>query len=229
MLKKFTLGASAMPDHEILEMVLFYAIPRTDTNPIAHRLLRVFGSLKKVFSASAEELTAVEGVGERTACFLSLFGQVAKRAFSQKDELSQIKTFVFNKNKNDLIAFFKGLKEEKFIILMLDGKYKLLAHAEFNDENRSKVSAEIPEIALAFALNKPKFAIIAHNHPSGNFNPSKEDDFATAKINAICSLHGVTLIDHIICTNSDAFSYHFSGALETIKRNYDINKFFTNI
>ena len=229
MMQKFKQSADAMPEHEILEMILFYAIPRVDTNPIAHRLLRVFGSLSKVFSASAEELTAVDGVGERTACFLSLFGQVAKRAFSAPDALSEIKRFSFNKNKADLIEFFKGLTEEKFIILMLDKKYNFLSHTEFNDQHRDKVTAEIPEIALAFALHKPTFAIIAHNHPSGNFMPSKEDDLATAKINAICALHRVTLIDHIICSDRDAYSYHYAGALEEIKTNYDINKFFRNI
>ena len=226
MTEKFMMNPSYMHEHEILEMLLYYAIPRVDTNPIAHRLLRMFGSLNGVFKATPEKLSAVEGVGDKTACFISLIGEISKRTCVHEDALSNIDTFAFHKNKDDLIAYFKNFKEERFIILMFNDKLKLLSHAQFSDDNVSSVSADIPEIAFAFAIHKPKYAIIAHNHPSGNAMPSTADDFATAKLNAICSLHGVSLVDHIICTKNDAYSYHYDNKLDKIKRDYDLSKFF---
>ena len=79
MAEKFIIAPNAMLDHEVLEMLLFYVIPRKDTNKLAHRLIRVFGSLQNVLDRTPKELMMVDGVGKRTAVFLSLINTVAKR------------------------------------------------------------------------------------------------------------------------------------------------------
>lgn len=229
MIEKFYSAPNVMPDHEILEMILFYAIPRVDTNPIAHRLLKTFGSLKGVFKATPEELTSVDGIGIKAASFLLLFGQVVERTKNQTDPLAEINQFSYQSSKDNLIAYFRRFREEQFVALLLDKHYKLISYVQFCDHAKTNVTAEIPELTLALALHKPHYVVIAHNHPSGKVLPSRDDDAATAKINAICSIAGITLLDHVICTTNDAHSYHYDGTLDKLKKQYDITKFFNRL
>ena len=110
------------------------------------------------------------------------------------------------------------------IIILLNEKYRAISKLRFVDHKRNEVSASIPEIAQAFAINKPKYAIIAHNHISGVLIPSKDDDFATGKLNILCSVHGVTLIDHVIVGKDDAISYFMENRLQEIKDKFNVNR-----
>jgi len=226
LISKFLASPENLPDHELLEILLFYAIPRRDTNALAHKILRVFGNLTAVFNASEQELQSVEGVGKSAAAIIVLFGKMFSRVYTVKDELDNISKFTFQTNKFGLIRYFREVSGEKFILLLLDKNFRRITHITFSESNAYTVNVNAPELAKAFAAHSPTYVVLAHNHPSGDLTPSKNDDLATAKINAICSLHGVTLLDHIICTRDDAFSYHYSARLDDIKKNYDITKFF---
>ena len=224
MIKKFISDPKAMPEHELLEILLFSAIPRKDTNVTAHRLLRAFGDIYGVLCASPEELAAVSGLGVRTAAKLSLFGQIIKRIISEYPKKKPAACYSFASFREQIIEQFDGLDTEKFVIFLFDAKKWLITSMSFDDRNRHQVTADIPEIAQAFALHKPAFALIAHNHTSGSPEPSETDDFTTAKLHLLCSVHGVTLMDHIIVCKNDAVSYFLEGKLEEIVKAYNLEK-----
>lgn len=222
MLNKFAENPDAFSDHELLEILLFYFIPRKNTNDIAHKLLRAFGTLDKVFSATEKELMSVDGIGKRTAAGLLLIGKFVYAIKDRERQKPYFKNFAIVKQR--LMQLFYGLKEEKLLLILLDINFKEITKIEFCDNCFNKVSAEISEIAKAFALHKPKHAIIVHNHTSNSSEPSKEDDITTQKINILCEVHGVKLVDHIIFSKCDDYSYNDTGRLERIKKVADLNK-----
>lgn len=219
MIEKFLKSPLAFSDHELLEVLLFYSIPRKNTNDIAHRLLRSFGTLEKVFSASSEELKSISGIGDRVATEIMVVGRLID--LSSKRETSVQKLSTLGALKKILIDYFYGLKEEKFLLILLDVKYKVITKISFSDDKKEQVTADIPEIANAFALHKPAFAVISHNHPSGSVEPSKEDDITTRKIDVLCNIHCVKLIDHVIVAGERTYSYHHNDRLNEIKKQTD--------
>ncbi len=226
-IKKFLESADSFSEHEVLEVLLFFAVPRKDTNPMAHRLIQMFGSLEGVFNATDEQLVAVEGVGEKIATQILLISQIVKRI---KGKQNSVEHYLINfaKAKEYLVKVFKGLYHEKFVILLLNKKYKLIANVEFSDDAVHSVKAEIPDLVKAINIHKPAFAIIAHNHPSGNVTPSEQDDFTTKKLNVIFELHDVNLFDHIIVSGEKAYSYSQENKIEEIKK-ATLNKLFDEI
>jgi len=224
MIDKFLSNSDSFLDHELLEIFLYTAIPRIDTNPIAHKLLRSFGSLDKLFDAKPEQIMSVKGVGKKTAYQIYLVGKICKKIKFLENKIDNQAYYSFAKYKDKIIKFFENLEVEQFVIILLNKKYKEITKLCFIDHERHKVTASIPEIAQAFALNKPTYAIIAHNHLSGSLEPSSEDDFATGKLNILCNVHGVSLIDHVVVAGKDAISYYLENRLEPIKQKFNVGK-----
>lgn len=217
MIAKVLTGADSILDHELLEVLLYNVIPRRDTNPLAHKILHTFGSLDLVFKATPAELMSVKGVGEKTAAFISLVGRIYRLTARNVNKTPKNAMFSFANNKNDIIKMFEYMYDEKFVLILLDEHYRRITDISFENNLRNKVEIEVPEIANAFAINKPSYAIMAHNHPSGALTPSLSDDETTAKMHLLCSFHGVTLIDHVIVGGKDAVSYFLDGRLKEIK------------
>lgn len=228
--QRFLSNPSGFSDHELLEIVLFPVIPRKDTNALAHRLIRQFGGLTGVFAAPAQDLASVDGVGKRVAVHIAAMGKILG-AIKEKEKSSkaQKRFYSFNESKRNLTEYFEGLAQEKLMIFLLDGKHKRLTHLEYDDGKEYGVNGDLPEIARAVALYKPRFALMAHNHPSGLCEPSKEDDFATKKLNAVLSVHGVQLTDHIILCGDKAFSYYVTGRMDYIRECSNPDKLFERI
>lgn len=220
-------NAGALADHQILEVLLFYIVPRVDTNPLAHKLIKLFGDLNGVFNASAEQLSAVDGVGEKVSGFIVAMGEVLKRSNEKSDKKIDFSTP--QKTKEYLINLLGQEKCEKFIMLLLDKKYSLIAKVEFTDNEKHKVSAEIPELASALTVYKPHYAILTHNHTSSDCSPTEEDDLSTKKLNVLCALHGVSLIDHVIVSGTKTFSYKGENLIDEIKRKSTLEKLFNEI
>ena len=228
MLNKFIQAPEMFSEHEILEVLLFYVMPRKDTNALAHKILKMFGGLKGVFSAKEEQLVKVDGVGKRTAAFILAIGQAILRVSSLKDEKKEY----LNTPEKMALAIspcFYGQQTETFVLVLLDKNYGLLAKVMFSDKNRSQVRADIPEIITALEMHRPDFAIIAHNHPSYNIKPSREDDFTTKKINVICELYDVILADHLIFAGDNVYSYKNEGKIDEIRQTAVLNKLFEKI
>lgn len=226
-IKKFLESADSFPDHEVLEVLLFFGVPRKDTNPIAHRLIQMFGSLDGVFNATAEQLVSVDGIGEKVATQIVLVSQIVKRIMRQTNKTEHY-LINFAKAKEYLFGLFNGLHHESFVILLLNKKYKLLATVGFSNDEVNSVRAEVPDLVKAINIHKPTYAIIAHNHPSGNVMPSQQDDFTTKKINVLLDLHDVNLFDHIIVAGEKAYSYNQERRIDEIKK-ATLNELFNKI
>lgn len=220
MIEKVLNNCQSMPDHELLEVLLFGAIPRKNTNETAHLLLSRFGSIQNVLEAEQLALESVEGIGRSTAGYLILIGQLIKRISEQKVKPALVKNLA--DVKEYLIEKFLNETEEKFYLLMLNSKYKVLSTVEFTDKMSDQVSASMSDVGKMIAIFKPAFVIIAHNHTSGVAKPSELDDIATKKVNLACLLHGASLIDHVIFANNDTYSYRNEGALEKIKNDTNV-------
>ena len=227
MTEKLLDNSSALLEHELLEIMLFSALPRKNTNDIAHRLINKFGSIRNILNADAKALQAVDGVGKSVSAHIILSGKLLNEVSKRIDEE------VYLKNLSDVKKYFSnkfiGEREEKFLFVMLSKSNKLLGVTEFKDDMRGQVSASASELANSLSVFRPTFVIMIHNHPSGLATPSDNDDFSTAKTIALCELHGVSLIDHVIFTPSDVYSYNSEGRLSKLKQSADFNKFFNSI
>ena len=198
-------GLESFESHNVLELLLFYAIPRKDTNEIGHRLIKQFGSISAVFEAPIEELTAVEGVGENAAIFLKLMPEIAKRYLTDDN-----KTPFLNNSESAggyFIPFFIGEKEEIIYVACLDAKAKVIKCECLHRGSFNAVEVNVRKIAQ-FALKHNAVGIIlAHNHPGGVALPSNEDKITTKKVSDGLKALGIELFDHIIVADNDYVSF----------------------
>ena len=219
----------ALFDHEILEMLLFNALPRTNTNPIAHSLLEAFGSIGGVLNASVEELMATEGVGENVALYLRCIGECFRRAGA----INAAGVAVL-KNYEDFKRFaamrLRGKREEvlEFYCLEKNGKVKHVSSFTNNEQNRVEIGIE--ELTRIIATIRPYGMLIAHNHLSGSSQPSASDDFFTAKAQLACSMSNVNFYDHCIyAEGGNIYSYFENGKIDQIKKQVSVDKFIGDI
>ena len=221
MKNKMLLHSDVLEPHEVMETLLFYAIPRKNVNELAHRLLDTFdGSIKSVLEADISVLCSIEGVGENVACFLKTINCIIKRIESEKPSLDKIKN-VFDA-KEDLIEYFANANKEKFLIYFLGADDLILGKSEFSSNALDRVELNLQEIGRLLVLHKPASVLVAHNHLSGNPNPSLADDKTTKKLYAFLSLHNVDFYDHIIISGKDFFSYSSSGKMLKIKEELEL-------
>lgn len=225
MIKKFIAQPDIMPEHEILEILLFDSIPRKDTNLLAHKILDVFGSLKRVLGATAEELMTVDGVGEKTASKILLMSKLAECLAVKKEQKDKEgMAYSFEKNRDFVINLLKDENEEAMLVFLFDKKDKLLTYVKFSDKDYTRVRIDEKTLTKAIVVNKPFSGIVAHNHPSGALYPSLEDDISTKKLFLILQLHGVKLLDHIIVANGNAFSFYLNGRIDEIREKFTVEK-----
>ena len=216
LISKLTDGKSLLSDHEILEILLFYAIPRKNVNELSHRLINTFGSLLGVFEADYDSLLTVEGVGEKTAAFLVTLGEIGKRSKECKNKTPII--YSFDACKQLLIDSYRGAQEEKFVALFLDKQGRVILRKIFCSHSDNMVSFDISDFLKGVISRKPHSVVLCHNHLSGNPTPSFSDDKATEQIYASLKLHNVILNDHIIIAGEKAFSYRATDRLALIAK-----------
>ncbi len=197
------------PEHEMLELVLFYSIPRKDTNEIAHNLIKTFGSLSGVFKASAEELMSVKGISKNSAVLIKLIIELARQYNS--DIKSVASTFSSTEEIGTyLLGRYAGVTEEVMTLLSLDGKGKIISYDEVLKGDISRVGVSTRKIIEILLRTKATSVIMVHNHPSGLALPSDADLSATATVKNALSHIGVTLLDHIIIAEGDFVSLAIS-------------------
>jgi len=205
-------GLDAFADHEVLELLLYYAIPRVDTNPTAHRLLDCFGTLEKVFSASAEELAEVEGVGENAAALITLFMPLYRRIYTSPTQNPIILNSAERANEYFQKLFF-GETEEVLYEACLDKKGKLLRCFRVNRGGADSVGLNMRHIVENAIKTSASSIILAHNHPSGIALPSQDDNATTLAAYDALRTVGVELIDHLIIADGDCVSLRENGLL----------------
>lgn len=202
-------GLDGFTEIQVLELLLFYTIPRADTNETAHRLLDRFGSFVNVLQASERELREVEGVGEQSAFFLSLLPQVLR--FYQIRESGDMKRArSTDEYISYLIPYFAELHDETVYLLCLDAKGKILGCEKIGVGTVNSANAPLRRIMEAAIRLNASMAVLAHNHPSGLAVPSKEDVQVTEFVASMLKSIDVVLADHIIVASGDAVSLYES-------------------
>ena len=199
----------------MLELILFNAMPRKNTNDIAHRLIDEFGSTYAVLNATTEQLMRVKGVGKTISCFLVTLGVVLQKCKSEEDKFPAI--FSFNDVRQPLIDAFKKYDEEVFMAFFLDKRNKIFERKTIYGKSKVKVDIDLTDLSKQVLLAKPTAMVIAHNHLNGSCRPSDDDDKATEKIAMILSLAGVPLLDHLIVSGENVYSYYYDKRLEKIR------------
>lgn len=211
-------GTDVLEDHELLETLLYYAQPRVDTNPTAHRLLLTFGSLNGVLDAPHESLCAVEGMGENSATLIRLCRELTMRA--QQQESARLKKVPRITNGYDAVRFFKsryiGLQKELVMSAYLDNSCRVIAEWAFPPGQVNRSDFDIRTI-IGKAINvNAASVVIAHNHPNGTADPSDADRSATYKLLAVLHSMHMTLFDHVIFgENGTCCSMREEGYLKT--------------
>ena len=209
-----TRGLSGLADHKVLELLLFYAIPQGDVNPLAHRLVEHFGSLSGVFNAPYEELAKVKGVGANTATLIRLLPAIAARYLEQSGELGDEMNTSWHFQQL-LMPLFLGARNEIAYLVCMDGKNKLLTYRKLGEGITDSVlitARKVLEAALACNASR---VVLAHNHISGIAMYSAADVTATREVAKLLRQVDIELLDHYIIANDDMVSMRESGVFET--------------
>ena len=207
-----THGLDAFADHEVLELLLYYAIPRRDTNPVAHRLMERFGSLDGVFSATVEELEEVEGVGKNAATLLALWMPLYRRVRTKPTAKEVILNSTEQAGRYFMDLFF-GMRREELYEACLDAKGKLLACCRIAEGGVDAVNISTRRLVENALKCGASAVILAHNHPSGIALPSPDDNTTTLALWDALRAVGIPLIDHIIVADEDYVSLRDNGLL----------------
>lgn len=204
-------GLGGFLDYEVVELLLTLGTPRKDCKKIAKLAIKKFKSLRGVLEASTTELTSIKGIGTSNVLGLILFQAISERY--SKEKLSPKILLNSSKLTADYLQMKIGnKKEEHFMILYFDSKNKLI-----NEEisigilNASLVHPR--EVFKTAIKNNAAQIIIAHNHPSGDFKPSSDDQITTKRLIDVGKLIGISVIDHIVVSTSGYFSFKDNGII----------------
>jgi DNA repair protein RadC len=205
-------GLDAFLEHEILEMLLTYVLPRRDTKPLAWALLKRFGAFSKVLEAPEEKLTEVEGIGPSAAQFI-----VFVRALFTKYARTQIQTPIGLSSPEKVLAYCKmsmrGKEEEFLEIIFLSIRNTVLDTQVVASGLIDRVVIS-PRKIVEYALSaKAAAMILVHNHPSGDARPSESDILFTQEVIQAARLFHIAVHDHIIIGKNSHFSLHQNGLI----------------
>lgn len=209
-------GLDEFNEVNTLELLLFYAIPRQDTNILAHRLLDRFGTLEAVFDASLQELKEVEGIGENAALLIRLVPQLQKRC-----SVAGTRSVKWIRTSSDAGKFFVPRlmyeKDEKALLLCLDSHQRIISLNELGEGVVNEVELNVRKIVEIALKNRASSVVLAHNHPDGVALPSYEDELATRQVYSALKLVNIVLQDHIIVAGDDYVSFADSNYLSMIR------------
>ncbi len=210
--KYLEVGLDKLDPHEVLEIMLYHAIPRHNTNPIAHRLINTFGSFSGVMDASVEDLMKVDGMGKTSAIFLKLFPDI--RRYYEADKQKNKKDF---KNLDEIGEFlfprFMGRREETVLMLTLSSKNEVICTHVLTEGSLNSASFDMKKVVGGAIRDNAAKIVLAHNHPGGMATPSRADRDSTLKIKKMLQLLGIELLDHFIYADDDYISMSLSNLL----------------
>lgn len=201
-------GLDNFADHEAVELLLTLCIPRRDVKPLAKKLLAHFGSLKGILDAPMDELQQLDGMGQVTPVALRIIKETMVLYLRQQAEQLPMLDSV-----DALIDLFRArlgeLKHEVFEVAYLNHSYQLMKNGvERLEEGLANRATVYPQKVARAALQRHAvYVVIAHNHPTGELEPSQQDLRLTNAIKAACDAVGINLLDHIIATSDGATSF----------------------
>jgi DNA repair protein RadC len=190
-------GLSALSDHEIIELLLSYVLPRRDLKPIAKKLLAAFSTVNGVISAPVEDLMTVAGIKNRAAGLFHLCKEIM--SFCLKEKYSRQSMMTHRGDVEEYLRFHFGLLREEYVVaIFLDSAHHVIA-SEIVAKGTVNQCAVYPREVVSRALkNHAASLILAHNHPGGGKTPSEEDWAITKRLIQIGKLLDIPLLDHII-------------------------------
>ena len=198
-------GLDNFSDVQVLELLLFYAIPQRDTNPIAHELLNHFGSLSRVLDAPVEELKKVEGIKDNASTLLALVTQLCR--YYQVDSAQRVEILdSLEACGNYLLPRFFGRVRETVFLLCLDAKCKVICCKEIGEGSVNAASISIRKVVETALNANATSVVLAHNHPSGLALPSEEDLLTTKRLYAALQAVDIVLADHMVVAEEDYVS-----------------------
>ncbi len=208
-------GFVGMSEHEILEMLLYYSIPRKDTNEIAHALINRFGSLAGVLEANEDQLVQVDGVTANSATLIRMLLPIYNEYSKEINRLPKLSSpdgcGEFLKNH------YAGKQKESVVLVCLDGACRVLCVEDICDGDATNVVVNVRKI-IETVMRRPKTTavILAHNHPGGLALPSRDDINATIELKKILGAMEINLVDHFIVNDEDYISMSASKNFEVI-------------
>ena len=202
-------GFDVFEPHEALEMYLFYAIPRKDTNPLAHRLLDRYMNIGGVCDAPIDELESEFGLSESAAVFLKMLPEMSR--LYNESKISDDNVIDYENLGEKFKAKFIGRTSEAVALMLGDAKGKMLYFNIISKGSINSSDMPIRKIVDLALRHNAKTAFLAHNHPSGTALPSQNDLATTRVIRETLLSIGVDLIDHYIVTDEDFVSLRESG------------------
>lgn len=198
--------------HQVLELILFYSIPRKDTNEIAHELLKKYGSISRVFEADIRDLMKTPGVGENTAFILSMVPSLSRRYFKDKWGTKPVIDSSTTAGQY-AVSLFAGRMYEAFYLICLDSQNRV-NFPELIQEGTINESPVYPRLIVEAALrHQSNSVILAHNHPGGSMKPSQADIEVTERIRTALEAISIHVIDHIIVAGDKYVSFAEKGLL----------------
>ena len=199
--KFINFGDKIFSNHEILELLLFFSIPRKNTNDIAHDLLRRFGSFQGVFDADISSLCSVEGVGTSSAILIKLVGSCLRRCRENQPDTRMRLNSVSAVSKF-LADLYENESEERIYLIALNNSFRLLGFSNIYTGKVNYSSTTTDKIVRTAHSYNASFVILAHNHPDGIAIPSQEDIDATHRISEAFRHLDVTFIDHFVVSGN---------------------------
>ncbi len=201
-----TEGLDAFEEHQVLEMLLFFCIPMKDTNELAHKMIREFGTLAGLFEADPRDICKRCGVSENTALLVSLVPSLARRYFKGKWGDKPILNSSIKAGEY-VMSLFTGRTYEAFFVICLDSQNRVNYAALLHEGTLNEVSV-YPRLVVEMVLrHQSNSVILAHNHPGGSLNPSNDDMELTKKIKAALEPISVKVVDHIITAGDKYMSF----------------------
>lgn len=190
-------GLDGFEPHQVLELLLFYAIPQRDTNPLAHELIERFGSLSGVLDASVDELSRVDGIKKNAATLIKLQAALARRYVRDKNAPCHCYD-TLEKVGNYACGLFVGVNVEQVYLLQFNNRLEMISCARIADGSVNQAPI-LPRVVCRDALlNDAAGVIVVHNHPDGVVIPSADDIAVTHRLESACDLVGIHLIEHIV-------------------------------
>ncbi|AGX88185.1 RadC family protein [Candidatus Symbiobacter mobilis] len=206
-------GLDSFDDHQVLELLLFHAIPRADTNPIAHTLLHRFGSLSAVLEADPKDLASVDGVGQRAAALLALIPALTRRYLQDRIERESPALSDSHAVERYLVPLMAGRPEEVFYVLCLDSRCRVLYPALVGEGTVREAHVHPRHVVEAAIRHRAASVILAHNHPGASAEPSPADHRLTALLVQTLGALGIPVLDHAIVAGSVVYSFADAGVL----------------
>ena len=203
-------GLDNFDEINVLELLLFYIIPRQDTNEIAHRLLDRFGSLENVLDAKLEDLVTVKGISDNAATYLTLIREVSRyyqvRKADLGDPLNTVEAYC-----DVLVPQFLGRRNEMVYMLCLDAKSKMISCNLVGEGSINSANVPVRKIIETALAANATMVVLAHNHPGGVAIPSAEDIYSTKHLAQVLGALDILLLDHVVVADNQAVSMVSSG------------------